>query len=262
MQHRLNFLTAVVMLILAGTLVFVVTRDEALPEGQEAYAPEKSPRDWGTEMKRPRVASRAARPHGVPGRPEVVQGLTQAEGRILRAGQLRSDLRIQIDQASPQQGDLELRAQRVESFALRRLGALTEQLELTAEQQARIFPILARGAQSYDPRMRIVTGDYAKPQERPAGEPVDKSQELALLDQELNPVQSDELAEQAIQDLLIWEEIIDGLAHQLDQATPGQVDEAPAQAPQAETPAEDVTAPAADPVAPPESHGGRNIFGP
>lgn len=252
------------MLVVAGTLVFVVTReDEPLAAGNEGYAPEKAPRDWDAELKRPRMEGRPTRPdvgskwHGVP------QASAAMEGRLPKAGQLRSDLRVQVDRA----GDLEESAQRVEAFAMRRLGMLTEQLDLTAEQQARIFPILVRGSQSYDPRMRVVSGSQARAvTDDSASGPVDKSQEQALLQHELSAAQSNELADQTIRDLLIWEEIIDGLSNQLDKATPGQVDEVADSGTGAgagvEVPAEDGSVPAADPVVPLESHGGRNLFGP
>lgn len=265
MSQGLNFISGVVMLVVAGTLVFVVTREDeaSAAAGNEAYAPEKSPRDWGTEIKRPRFEGRTARAEAVPGRPEVMRGAADGGARALKPGQLRSDLRVLVGGANLQHGDLVESAERVEAFAMRRLGMLTEQLELTSEQQARIFPILVRGSQSYDPRMRIVSDSQARPlADNSSSAPVDKSQEQALLQQELSSAQSDELVNQSIRDLLIWEEIIDGLANQLDQAKPGQVDETPQNGttggPELEGPTEDVT----EPAAPLESHGGRNLFGP
>lgn len=257
MLHRLNFITRVVMLVVAGTLVFVVTRTEEAPAaGEEAHAPapEKSPRDSG----RLHVENRRPRPDSAFDRRDAFRGTAIAEVPMLRPGELRSDLRVQV--SVEHGGDLEERAQRVEAFAMRRLGMLTEQLDLTAEQQARIFPIFVRGSQSYDPRMRIVAGSQARPltsvEDPSAATPVEKSQEQALVQKELSSAQSDELVNESIHDLLIWEEIIDGLAADLDRATPGQVDEAP----QNGTTGTPATEAPAEPAVPLESHGGRNLF--
>ncbi|WP_035611367.1 hypothetical protein [Haloferula sp. BvORR071] len=270
MLHRLNFITGIVMLIVAGTLVFVVTKgDDASPAATtDSRDPEMATLDPGARYKVSRAEPRTPQPKAASGRREAFRAATKADPRMPKPGQLRSDLRIQIDPPNSQHEDLEQRAQRVEAFALRRLGALTAQLDLTAEQQARIFPILARGSQSYDPRMQIVTGSQARPittgEDAVASVPIDKSQEQALVDKELNSTQSAELVNQSIQDLLVWEEIIDGLSNQLDQATPGQVDEASGgtstEVPAVEAPAAATPVPAADPVAAPESHGGRNLF--
>ena len=261
MLHRLNFLTAVVMLIVAGTLVYVVTSRDGLPAaGEQARAPEKRPRDSGAAQERSTVSVRT-RPKGFADHNGGALASAAAELRTPRPGRLRSDLRVRVDVPGLSNGDLEERAQRVESFALRRLGMLTEQLDLTAAQQARIFPILARGSQSYDPRMNIVSGSQARALGPEDAAALDKSRQQALLEDELSAAQSDELVDQSIKDLLIWEEIIDGLANQLDQATPGQIDEVPSDGTTGTpAPVEDIAVPAAEPVAPAESHGGRNLF--
>ncbi len=255
MANRLNFITRVVMLVVAGTLVFVVIKTDYRPAAsEEAHAPEKSERDPG----RVRVELRKPRQEAPLERREAFPGIAMGQMPMPRPGELRSDLRVQV---AMEHGDLEERAQRVEAFALRRLGRLTEQLDLTAEQQRRIFPVLVRGSQSYDPRMRIVSGSQAHPltsaEDPSSTAPVDKSREQALVQGELNAAQSEEMVNESIRDLLIWEEIIDGLANDLDRATPGQVDGVPqngtAGAPATETPA-------ADPAVPLESHGGRNLF--
>ena len=274
MQHRLNFISGIVMLVVAGTLVFVVTQREE-PAGETAGAPAPygpaSRKGSGRSFDRtPAVAGGGTRDRGTAsGRGTAEERPSAAVRRPSQApGSLRKDLRVEVDAANPRRHELEQRAKLVESHALRRLGVLTEQLDLTASQQARIFPVLVRGSQSYDPTMRILSGSHARslPSEEgvPGNPPLDKPQEQALVQKELDPVQSDELIERSISDLLIWEEIIGGLAHQLDQAVPGEVaEEAPERGmtglPGKEPPVEEVPA-AENPAPTPESRGGRNLF--
>lgn len=58
-------------------------------------------------------------------------------------------------------GDPQLmeRAKEVEAAARKRLVALSDELSLTRAQQARIFPLLARSAPTYDESLEIVGGD-------------------------------------------------------------------------------------------------------
>ena len=277
MYQRMNFITGVVMLVVAGSLVFVVTQSGQLaPETSDASPPPKAASRERTALESPRSPVTSA------GELRRFQPATGASAPARLAGgqarhgakapkALRPDLKVEVNAANPRREELEERAKLVESFALRRLGVLTEQLELTDEQQARIFPILVRGSQSYDPGMRIVSGSHARPAPREgevaSSEPLEKPQENDLVQKELNPAQSDELIERSIGDLLIWEEIIGGLTRQLDQAVPGEIGDIPPErgmtaVPGLEGPVEEVPAVESDPATPPESHGGRNLFEP
>jgi hypothetical protein len=268
MHHRLNFISGVVMLVVAGTLVFVVTQgDEPARESAGARSSSKAAaRKAGT-----RDSQRLSPIAGEGMHPTPAGGRSTSALQSSTTSALRKDLKVEVDAAHPRRQELEQRAQLVESFALRRLGVLTEQLDLTAEQQARIFPVLVRGSQSYDPVMRIVSGSQAR--SAPTGgeiaseAPLDKPQEQELVQKELDTEQSDELIERTIGDLLIWEEIIGGLTRQLDQAVPGEIAEVvpergmtalPGQEPQ--QPVEEVPAEETDSTTPPDSHGGRNLF--
>ncbi len=258
------------MLVVAGTLVFVVTHDDESATEAAGVRSSRKPviRTTSTrDLQSPSPFAGGAIRSVTDGR----EGTSTLQSSTTAA--LRKDLKVEVDTAHPQRRELEQRARLVESFALRRLGVLTEQLDLTAEQQARIFPILVRGSQSYDPGMRIVSGSHARsaPAEGEAASeaPLDKPQEQELVQKELDTEQSDELIERTIGDLLIWEEIIGGLTRQLDEAIPGEIVEVvpergmtalPGQEPQ--QPVEEVPVEETDSTTPPDSHGGRNLFEP
>jgi hypothetical protein len=258
------------MLVVAGSLVFVVM-DRGQPDGSQApKAPFRGRMDQ--DARRTPIAL-AGQPHRFQPAAGANAPARLAGGQSRHAVQapktLRQDLKVEVNAADPRRDELEQRAKLVESFALRRLGILTEELELTDEQQARIFPIFVRGSQSYDPGMRIVSGSQARPAPQEgdvaSSAPLEKLQEHNLVQKELNPAQSDELIDRSIGDLLIWEEIIGGLTRKLDEAVPGEVGDLPPERGMTavqglDGPVEEVPATGGDPAAPPESHGGRNLF--
>ena len=282
------------MLMLAGTLAFVVTNHD---EDGRVETPGADRAKWANEETREAGASSAwqgEHPSGgplheapdKPGRPSRVR---VGSDRPLSGGQakLRTDLKVQVKPGHPRHEELAASASRVESSALRHLEQLTTNLDLTAEQQTRIFPILVRGAQSYDPGMQIVDGRRSNGTSTPVGEDTAAAEPLAperqqeLIQEELDPQQADALVNLSIRDLMIWEELIGDLTRQLDQATPGQVAEVTPAPPPAQTPTppvEPVPQPGAtggtgpstpttespatgsENPTPPASHGGRNLF--
>jgi hypothetical protein len=275
MVHRLPFITGVSMLVLAGTLAFVATsHDEAgsaatagaargnnLQEAATpgAWPPEAQTRSLRSEL--PDQPGRASRPRASSENPAERNPATP-----------RTDLKVQVMADHPRREELAAIAARVESSALRQLEKLTVDLDLTADQQTRIFPILVRGSQSYDPGMQIVDGRGS----HGSSAPLDPQQQQELLQQELDLPQAEALVNLSARDLMIWEELINDLTRQLDQATPGQVAVAPpppAVDPEPErevtgggTPADEPPAtsseppPVVPPPPPPESHGGRDVF--
>ena len=273
------------MLVLAGTLAFVVTHRDvdghAARPGKDRGRPSKEGfREEGRSGPWLQDSQAGALRPTSPGKPG---GSRSNSDRHLAGTQpkLRSDLKVQVKPGHPRQQELEASAGRVEAYALRHLDQLTHDLDLTAEQQTRIFPILVRGAQSYDPGMQIVDGRGSNGTSTPlsddtaAAEPLEPERQQELIQEELDPGQADALVNLSIRDLMIWEELIDDLTRQLDQATPGQVaevtpatltpppavDPAPTSGSTGEiaptTPAAET--PAAD-SAPPQSSGGRNLF--
>lgn len=280
MSHRLNFISGVVMLVVAGTSVFfMLERDGSFREpatgrlsDEERIAPmrKKGENIRSVSFERSRKVFHAA------GDPETGDGHPEPHSRVLRERKpsLRQDLKVEVTSGHPRRQELEQRARAVESFALRRLAVMTDQLDLTDEQQAKLFPVLVRGSQSYDPGMRIIQGSHASPlpsasEDTSTTAPLDKSQEQELVKEALDPAQEDELIERSIGDLLIWEEIIGDLTRQLDLATPGQIaDVEPEPEPERATtgggtPSDSTITPPAtgsDSTAPPDSRGGRNLF--
>jgi hypothetical protein len=288
MVHRLPFITGVVLLVLAGTLAFVVTNRDEDGRAETAGADRSGhPKESfqaagssGTWQQGSQTGDLRPSPSGKPDRP----------GRILvgsdhhpAAGQarLRTDLKVRVTPGHPRHEELQANVGRVEASALRHLEQLTNDLDLTAEQQSRIFPILVRGSQSYEPGMQIVDGRASNGTSTPvsedvaAAEPLPPDRQQELIEEELDPRQADALVNLSIRDLMIWEELIGDLTKQLDQATPGQVAEVtPAPPPVAGpapqpgstggtppgTPAAEPPAAGNEPPTLPESNGGQNIF--
>jgi hypothetical protein len=282
------------MLVLAGTLAFVVTNHDEdgrveTPGADRAKRTNEGLREAGASG-----AWQTEHPGGgplyeAPDKPNRPSRLRVGPDRHLAGGQakLRTDLKVQVKPGHPRHEELEASASRVESSALRHLEQLTHNLDLTAEQQARIFRILVRGAQSYDPGMQVVDGRGSNGtstpvgEDTPAAEPLDPQRQQELIQEELDPKQADALVNLSIRDLMIWEELIGDLTRQLDQATPGQVAVGTPTPPQTQIPTPAVepvpqpgatggtgpSTPTVEPPAagsenptPPASHGGRNLF--
>jgi len=243
MTHRLHFITGLAMLVLAATLAFTVSRRSASQD-------QASARHVAAPPPRPAASSPAASalpPMSTgPGisSPRRIQALSPAVNPLPPG-----ELQVTIDPAHPRHAELAESANRVERHARERVAALTRALDLTPAQQRRIFPIVARSSDSYDPAMSVLTGTT----HAASAPPLDGSESQALLHQELEPGQQDELVEHSIADLMLWEEIIGNLMRQLEQA-----DANPAAA--ATAPPQSEPAPTEPTSPPPPSRGGRNLF--
>jgi hypothetical protein len=208
MNHRLNFITGVAMLIVAATLaVFVVLR------GPDVTAPQAA------------VGNPKAEPGAVVSRPAADQ--RSAAGRESRAE--IPQLGIRVDPLDPDHPKLQVLAKRVESHALAQLARMTEELQLSADQQRRIFPKLVQDSQSYHPSMQIIGAG-------PYGPAVGGGVGFGDLAPELDPLQQDEFLESSLDDLLLWREIIANLERQLEQQTGVVEPPAPADQEEPETP--------------------------
>lgn len=280
------------MLVVAGTLTFVATSGDESAVAQTPgmnrgktmngqFGEADASGAWQQES--PAGSFRA----DAPGNAGLIRRSRAAVAGSPENGQaeLRTDLKVQVNPSHLRHKQLEANVGRVESFALRQLAQLTNDLELTPEQQGRIFPILVRGARSYEPGMQVVDNRSSNGSSNPVSEstadvkPLDPQEQQELLQQELDMPQAEALVKLSERDLMIWEELINDLTKQLDQATPGQVAEVtptpsstptppPASTPAVEpeperevTGGSSPTTPATEtPATPPESHGGRNIF--
>lgn len=260
------------MLVVAGTSVFFVVQRDQPSDNRDPLARHSEDGQKVPSGKRPAFYEH---PRTTIRSIDAVDRLSETRPRSMRETKQnpREDLRVEVAANHPRRGELQQQARAVESYARRRLAVMTEELELTDEQQAKIFPLLVRSAQSYDPGMRVIQGSHASPlptTEAPATtEPLDRSQEQELVQKELDGDQEDELIERKIGDLLIWEEIIGDLTRQLDSAIPGQIVEVePEPEPERATtgggmpsdPAVTPPASGSETTDPPDSRGGRNLF--
>lgn len=121
---------------------------------------------------------------------------------------------VKIPAEHPAAQQLMPMALRVQANANRNLDRLTKQLELSEEQREKLFPILARSSESYDPAMLI---SEASAPEASALSP--ETGELAI-QEILEPEQQEERIDHALTDSLIWQEIIAGLERQLAEQSP------------------------------------------
>ena len=261
------------MLVVAGTSVFFVVQREELKDGREAAARHEeedahgSVRGWGgnkirqTSHERPRVATRERED----------DDLSNVRQRLVKPS-VHAGLAVEVPANHPRRAELLQQADAVETDAKRRLGLMTDQLDLTDAQQEKIFPLLVRSSQSYDPGMRIVLGSHASALPSSDSTPLDRSSERDLVQQELSGAQEDALIERRIGEQLIWEEIIGDLTRELDRATPGEIaDASPEPEPERATTGGGMdsdpaagTPPASDggetETETPDSRGGRNLF--
>ena len=286
------------MLVVAGTLTFVATSgDESAVAQTPGTNRTKGKNDqfgeagaYGAWQQESPVGSFRS---DLPGNSGLTRrSRTEAAGSTEKGQvELRTDLKVQVNPDHLRRKALEANVGKVESFALRQLAQLTSDLELTPEQQGRIFPILVRGARSYEPGMQVVDNRSSNGSSNPVSEstadvkPLDPQEQQELLQQELDMPQEEALVNLSERDLMIWEELINDLTKQLDQATPGQVAEVtptpsstptqtPASTPAVEpeperevtggsnptTPSTETPATGSETTTPPESNGGRNIF--
>jgi hypothetical protein len=246
MTRHLHFITGLVMLVLAATLAFMASRRPPAPDSASTRRSEPNP-PGAAPHKRAAAAFPAA--PAAAGKSPARDGATGV--RAAAASPIMSgDLQVTVDPAHPRHAELLPRAGQVERHARERIASLTRALDLTPAQQRRIFPLLARAADSYDPAMTVLTGGShaAAHAAAPAGA-LDGGEGEALLQQELDPAQQDRLIEHSLTDLMLWEEIIGNLMLQLDQPA-GDPTVPPASEPAAAEPASP----------PPASRGGRNLF--
>jgi hypothetical protein len=190
MKHRLNIITGGAMLIVAATMAgFVVLR------GLDAPAPQAA-------VGHPKAAPGVASGPGAARRSVAGQ---ESRAAIPQFG-------VRVDPRDPDHLKLEALAKQVESHALAQLARMTEELQLSTDQQRRIFPKLVQDSQSYHPSMEIVGAG-------PYGPAVGGGVGLGDLAPELDPLQQDELLESSLDDVLLWREIIANLERQLEQQT-------------------------------------------
>jgi hypothetical protein len=122
---------------------------------------------------------------------------------------------IRIPADHPEASRLAPMAQLVQSHANRTLERLTQQLGLSSTQREKLFPILAKSSESYDPAMQIMD---AQANVAPSALTPENG-ELAM-QEILTTQQQEERIDHAINDLLIWQEIIAGLERQLAEQSP------------------------------------------
>jgi len=183
------------LLVVAATLAITITfrRTEA---HNSAFEP---PPRSSLDPARPAIAS----PPGSAAAP------TKATHRLSS----RESFSVTAPTIHPQAAQLAEQARKVEEEAGSQLERLAERLELTGEQRRRLFPILARTSRYYDSAL-LISG-------RPTGAPAlrgpAKDQEVNRV---LDPRQKDQLIEDSLDELALWQEIIDKLRRQLDEETP------------------------------------------
>lgn len=232
-----NFIVVTALLVVVGTVVFALNRpgDEARSgeSGRSSAAAAAN-----SEGSRPAFHTRAKTTRRDTGEPGKL-GTRPESGPMV----------VEIDAAGSGDPDLAGKAARVETHAKKRLEALDDQLHLTESQKRRIFPLLVRNSESYDPAMSVSNGGGVLAGGRPGDGPLSDQDVRAGIQDALDPAQRGELVERDLDEMMLWEEIIENLVRRLDESGPGQ--------PTASDPA----APAADDSGSlPSSRGGRNLY--
>lgn len=217
MTSQLNFILGMAMFVVATTVAVTISK-------RQPAAEEERPPDEATFVFRKRPASMESRP-------------SAAADPSGRASIMAEILTVQVDPLHPERDRLEALASQVEHHAKERLAQLTRDLDLSVDQQRRIFPKLVATSESYHPAMVVGSRPGAV---SPTASP---GADLAI-ETELDPLQRDLFIEESLSDLMLWREIIAQLENRLDQQVPDL------------QPHDPVMEPTPDPV----SGGGRNLF--
>jgi hypothetical protein len=131
-----------------------------------------------------------------------------------------------LAEATPEQRKQLIRvAKEIQNQAAGELQMLTEQFDLTEQQQAKIFPLLVQAAPGFGPGIDIGGINLIDGIDSATGSPVDGSEILETPDavedaifNELDPEQQDDMIEVAIDNQSWWSEIVDQLENDLDAA--------------------------------------------
>ena len=212
-MQRISFVLGVALLVVAATLAMAITLRKP-PEG-EALASENSSR-YQSRSRPGRSANQAFASHS--SSPKKSQNGRASHGTITES------FSVSVPANHPGQPLLVQRSREVEAEANSQLEEFTKRLELTGEQRRRLFPILARSSEKYDPAMKI-SG------QTPGASPLIGSAGNQEFNDVLDPPQRDQLVEDAITDQLLWQDIIGKLRQRLDEQTP-QVPDAGSEVPE------------------------------
>jgi hypothetical protein len=204
-MQRSSFILGVALFVVAATHAITITLRKP-PESELVSSNPSATKARDARLQRsPSIQSGAKTPGKRANRP---------------AAAAPAQFSVSVPSSHPASALLAEKAQKVEAEALAHLDKLTARLDLTAKQRRKLFPILARTSNYYDPALTI--------SDLPAGAPalvgVAGDREF---NQVLDPSQKDQLIEDAIADQVLWEEIIGKLRQRLDQETPLIPDGAP-----------------------------------
>lgn len=222
----MRFSVGLALLVVAAAVAATITLRPAAPKESAVGALTQ------------RVGAPAARADSRPGREtdHDRQAVAAARERAVAAS-LGTPLTVDVPPEHPAWATLVPKARLVEAHARERLEHMAQKLVLTVAQQRKLFPVFARESVHYDPAMMPTGGQFG-------ALALSAAEVEREFQKNLTPEQRDRLVEDALDDQVLWEEIISGLRRKLAEQTP-----------QIATGAASEPEPAADP-APPR----RNLF--
>ena len=204
-MQRTSFILAVALLVVATTLAVTITlrkpADESLASSQEA----------------PKQRYQARPHYSARGNTSFTGDRKKSESRRAPRESIAEAFSVRVPTDHPRKSQLTEQAQAVEAEAKSELAKFTERLDLTGEQQRRLFPILARSSAKYDAAM-MISGQVGAP-------PLVGNAGNEEFNEVLEQPQRDQLMDDALADQLLWQDIIGKLRERLDEQTP-QVPEA------------------------------------
>jgi len=213
-MNRSTFILGIALLVVALTMAVTVTVRNAPDEAKEKGAVAK--RAENHEFSSSNRTSASARP--LPHRSRSSQTDRRQVSReryqvVISESRLSA---LPVDQ----QEELRSRVGLVESKARKQLERMTQELELTTAQRNKMFPLLVRSANGYDPAMQVVG----------AGAP-DLADSSTSTDDEihalLDPEQQAQLEDEEVNRRLWWQDLIGRLEKDLDESTGGSVTPTP-----------------------------------
>lgn len=240
LARRSSLVTGLTVLCLAAVLAVHITlkpipTETAMEPDDPTVSGNVDGRLGSTRPAGPRPSSGAVERHGpfvgpnrdLAGLPPGVRGDRHSsagggEGRPTPRAKT-TELTVSVPPNHPRREALNEQAAKVAAYANQSLERLHRQLDLTEEQRARLFPMLAKTSQYYDPEMTLGGA--------PGLTDTDPTAVRDAIWEALEPAQRDEWVESSVSDMMLWREIFEGLIRQLELATPVPADLVPAAEP-------------------------------
>lgn len=194
---KTSFILGVALLVVATTLAITITIRPRATQAREG--PSAGPTAAEQALHRPGRSTATPQDARIPPK--------------RRHPSIRESFSVEAPLDHPQRAELAEAAHAVEREARLQLDKLTKQLDLSGYQREQLFPLLVQGSRNYRPEL-VISGASREMPRLTGGA---RDEEIAKV---LDDEQLDQQLENAVDDLLLWQEIIANLQTRLETETP------------------------------------------